>query len=99
MVRKIGFDEGRVLSPLLFVFVIDELMCELRDSGLGARVDGPGGGPSVWAGAAMLTDDLALMANDDAELRSMFTIVLRWAWRRRFVIAYKKTHLVRTGPG
>ena len=46
----------------------------------------------------MLTDDLALLARDDADLRAMFEIVLRWAWRRRFVISHKKTHLVRVGP-
>ena len=63
-------------SPLLFIFVIDELLCELRDSGLGVRAEDLGGGPSVWAGAAMMTGDLALMAKDDANLSAMFEVVL-----------------------
>ena len=99
IVRKIGFGEGRVLSPVLFVFVIDELLCELRDSGLGARAEAPGSGPSVWAGAAMLTDDLALMVKDDAEPRAMFEIVLHRGWRHRFVIAYKKRASSASGRG
>ena len=79
--------------------MIDELLCELRGRGLGARVEGPGGGSSVWTGAAMLTDDLALVAKDDADPRAMFELVLHRARRRRFAIAYKKTHLVRVGSG
>mmetsp|Transcript_21432 Transcript_21432/g.72624 ORF Transcript_21432/g.72624 Transcript_21432/m.72624 type:complete len:174 (-) Transcript_21432:978-1499(-) len=93
--RQIGFGEGRVLSSLLFVFVIDELLVELRASGHGVQVAPSDGGPAVWAGAAMLTDDLALLARDETDLHAMFSIVLHWSWRRRFIISYPKTHLVR----
>ena len=38
ILREVGIGEGHVLSPLLFVFVIDEWLCELRASGIGASI-------------------------------------------------------------
>ena len=68
------------------------------------RLQGPGtvvptaGGPGIWAGAALLADDLALLARSLTELAAMFAIALMWARRHRFLVSYGKTKSVASGP-
>ena len=79
VIREVGFGGGRALSPLVFVFVVDELLCKLQTAGIGTVVQ-TADGPSIWAGAALGADDIALLACSRTELAAMFDIVFMWVW-------------------
>ena len=89
--RELGLPEGYVLSPFFFSLVICELLELLQEAGLGVHVDG------VWAGAAALMDDVALLGSSFRELRLVVGLVAEWCWRRRFLLQLPKCELLGCG--
>ena len=73
--------QGGVLSPFLYNLYVNDLLVELENSGLGARVG------DIFTGASMYADDLALITSSPEELQSMLDIVQTYAqkWRYRFI--------------
>ena len=64
-----GVKQGRVLSPFLYNLYVDDLLVELKNSGLGARVG------DIYTGAPMYADDLALIASSSEKLQGVLDIV------------------------
>ena len=51
-----GVRQGGVLSPILFAFYVDDVLCKLNESGLGCYVSG------MLISAIMYADDVMLIA-------------------------------------
>ena len=50
-----GVKQGAILSPILFTVYMDEMLCELKKSGIGCQMNG------VYAGALGYADDVTLL--------------------------------------
>ena len=68
-----GVRQGAILSPLLYSIFVDELLELLTTSGLGVSID------TIYCGAPMYADDLALVADSPEELQAMLNIVCTYA--------------------
>ena len=70
-----GVRQGAILSPLLYSVFVDDLLMTLQKSGYG--VD------SIFCGAPMYADDLALICDSPTDLQAMLNIVSSYAsfWR------------------
>ena len=66
-----GVPKGFVLSPLLFVLMFSPVTDALQETGADVSVNG------FWAGAFLLMDDVALVVDSHARLRTL-TVAL---WR------------------
>ena len=77
---KQGVRQGAILSPLLYSVYVDNLLDTLTSSGCGVQIE------SIYCGAPMYADDLALIADSVADLQSMLHIVSSYAslWRYEF---------------
>ena len=72
-----GVRQGAILSPLLYYIFVNELLVTLQNSGHGAYID------SIFCGAPMYADDLALICDSPSDLQAMLDIVSSYAlfWR------------------
>ena len=70
---------------------MDDLLNTLQLSGLGARIG------EVFCGAAMYTDDLALVASSPEELQTMLDIVSRYASQWRYQLNSSKSVILVLG--
>ena len=75
-----GVKQGAILSPLLYSLFVNELLVTLEQSGLGVKIG------SVYCGALMYADDLALIASSAQELQAMMDIVFQYATKWRYCI-------------
>ena len=65
--------QGAILSPLLYSVYVDNLLDTLASSGCGVRIE------SIYCGAPMYADDLALIADSETDLHTMLHIVSSYA--------------------
>ena len=74
-----GVKQGGVLSPLLYSIYLNDLLIELQQSKLGAKMG------EIYCGAPAYADDLALVASSPEELQKMLDIVHAYSnkWRYR----------------
>lgn len=70
--------ETRRGSFTLYNLYVNDLLVELENSGLGARVG------DIFTGAPMYADDLALIASSPEELQGMLDIVQTYAQKWRY---------------
>ena len=91
-----GVREGSCLSATLYAVFLDPLLWELERARRGTRVPvGPAGGrESVYAGAVAYADDLALVADTEADLQRLMDIVGQFASDRGIHLARDKTSVV-----
>ena len=68
-----GTRQGSVLSPTLFSVYLDDLLKELRHTGLGCHMGG------VWVGAAGYADDLILLAPSRTAMKKMLSVCESYA--------------------
>ena len=66
-----GVRQGGTLSPFLYLVFVDELLDLLAASRLGACIG------SIYCGAPMYADDLALVASSPGDLQAMLDLVHR----------------------
>ena len=95
--RDTGVAEGRVLSPLLFAFMVDELLEEVRAHGLGVSVGPPG--EAAWCGGSMYMDDIGLLLDSPRDLRRATDVIRTWCWRRRYGLEMDKLDAMAILPG
>ena len=75
-----GVKQGAILSPLLYSLFVNKLLVVLEKSGLGVKLG------SMYCGAPMYADDLALMASSAEELQAMMGIISQYATKWRHCI-------------
>ena len=68
-----GVRQGAVSSPIFFCIYVDELIQELRQSGLGCRIGG------YYLGIAVYADDIFLLSASRNGLQSMVNICQKFA--------------------
>ena len=73
-----GLREGSVLSPTLFLVVIDPLIKLLEERGLGSVLKTPDG-ETHWLGALCFADDIALCADSPEQLQQMLDVLSEFA--------------------
>ena len=73
-----GVKQEGVLSPFLYNLYVNDLLLELENSGLGARLG------DIFTGAPMYADDLALITSSPEELQGMLDIVQTYAQKWRY---------------
>ena len=75
-----GVRQGAILSPLLYSIYVDELLDTLAASGAGAHIN------SLYVGAPMFADDLALVADSPTSLQSLINLVHSYTIKWRYKI-------------
>ena len=68
-----GVRQGAVSSPIFFCIYVDQLIQELRRSGLGCRIGG------YYVGVAVFADDIFLLSASHDGLQSMVNICQKFA--------------------
>ena len=85
-----GVKQGAILSPLLYNLFVNELVT-LEQSGLGVKIG------SVYCGAPMYADDLALIASSAEELQAMLDIISKYTTKWRYRINPLKSKVLLFG--
>ena len=83
-----GVRQGAILSPLLYSIFVEELLDLLSNLGFGVRVN------SIYIGAPMYADDLALIADSPQELQAMLNIVHSYAGKWRYNLNASKSFIM-----
>ncbi len=83
-----GCRQGDVTSPTAFSIVINDLIKELKYTGLGVRID------NLTICALAYADDIALIADSPESLQKMLTILYTWCNKWRFMINPSKSNVV-----
>ena len=83
-----GVRQGAILSTLLHSIFVDELLNLLSNSGFGVRVS------SIYIGAPMYADDLALIADSPQELQAVLNIVHSYAGKWRYNLNASKSFIM-----
>ena len=73
-----GVREGAILSPLLYSIFVDKFLDLLTTSGVWVTID------TIYCGAQMYTDDLALVDDSPKELQAMLNIMRTYAGKWRY---------------
>jgi hypothetical protein len=83
-----GVRQGDSMSPILFAVFIDELVKELRATGLGVRLG------ETKLQALLFADDVALLAASPEELQQLIDVVVRYLRRWRLQENFKKSKVM-----
>jgi hypothetical protein len=83
-----GVRQGDSMSPILFAVFIDELVKELRATGLGVRLG------ETKLQALLFADDVALLAASPEELQQLIDVVVRYLRRWRLQENLKKSKVM-----
>ena len=87
-----GVRQGCLLSPTLFAIYVDDLATEIKQTGYGVDI----GDRKV--NILMFADDIALMADSEAQLQEMLNVVESWSKRWRLLINPDKSKIVHYRP-
>ena len=68
-----GVKQGAIISPAMFLCLIDTLIMRLRRSGLGCHIS------NIFVGCFIYADDIFLLSGSRNGLQSMVNICEKWA--------------------
>ena len=85
---KNGVRQGGILSPLLFSLYMDELLSELKDSGIGCHIG------NHYFGALGYADDLVLICPTKEGLRKLIDICERYAVKHDIIFNGSKSKVL-----
>jgi hypothetical protein len=85
----VGVRQGCVLSPVLFSMYIDGLARELKDRGLGVKID-----DGEVVSCLLYADDIVMFAESESQLQTMVDVALEYSRKWRFELSKKKTQVV-----
>ncbi len=83
-----GCRQGDVTSPTAFSIVINDLIKELKYTGIGVDVD------NAIVCALAYADDIALIADSPENLQKLLTVTYNWCNKWRFMINPSKSNVV-----
>ena len=83
-----GVKQGDVLSPTLFAIFVNDLVQEIKNSGLGVMLD------DVVVSCLLYADDIVLLAESGDALQKMLNIVTFWCSKWRLMINQNKTQIM-----
>ena len=80
-----------MLSPILFILVIDELAREIKRSGKGTRLG------NLRISILMFADDIVLITENPEDLQYLLDVAYTFSRRWGFKLNVKKSNMVRFG--
>ena len=89
---KTGLKQGCLLSPLLFSMYINDLAEEINEMNIGIKID------DEWIAILMFAGDIALLAENEADLQKLLDKLNSWCNKWKMVINHKKTQVIHFRP-
>ncbi len=83
-----GCRQGDVTSPTAFSILINDLIKELKASGIGVNVN------DLIISVLAYADDIVLISENPEQLQSLIDIVHKWCCKYRFIINPSKSNVV-----
>ena len=87
-ISTFGVRQGDVLSSTLFSVYINDLVEELKTSGIGITLDG------YLLNCLLYADDIALMAESEEDLQRLISIVHSWCRKWQLIVNIDKTRII-----
>ena len=94
----LGLHEGDVISPTLYLFFINDLLCEVWNKHPGVTLLGPSEDSSNKAVAAMQADDFVAVCSSLAEAQAVAQTVYDYSIKWCFRLNSKKSALMHVAP-
>ncbi len=88
-----GVRQGDPLSPTLFGLFINDLAKDIKNTGLGIKID-----DHTCISTLLYADDLAIISDNEDDLQQMISVMQQWCRKWRMNVNVKKTKVVHFRP-
>ena len=97
----VGVKQGDCLSPTLFSVFINDLASEIKDTGIGVKInleDESGLAEIIVLNILMYADDVVLFSENESDMQDLLLIVQGWCNRWRLTVNLTKTNILHIRP-